>query len=141
MKKLIYIILLTNFLNAEYLRDNNKNVVLDSSTNLMWEDSSQSKTNTKSWSDAIAYCENLTFAGYSDWFLPNYTELLSIVEPQNQPPISSAFQNFTADKHWSSTTRASDTSIGLGIDFNHGHTHDIYGKGATIYVTCARNMQ
>ncbi|NCN09744.1 MAG: DUF1566 domain-containing protein [Leptospira sp.] len=32
------------------------------------------------WQNALQYCSNLTFAGFSDWRLPNQNELLSLVD-------------------------------------------------------------
>lgn len=34
----------------------------------------------QNWCEALAYCENLTFAGHDDWRLPNIRELQSIVD-------------------------------------------------------------
>jgi hypothetical protein len=47
-------------------------------TNLMWQDDESVKTTQKNWEKAIEHCENLSFAGYSDWRLPTKSELLSI---------------------------------------------------------------
>lgn len=37
------------------------------------------------WKDALAYCEELTSAGHSDWRLPNAKELQSIVDYTHMP--------------------------------------------------------
>jgi hypothetical protein len=50
----------------------------DPSTGLIWT----AKDNGKdvSWNSATKYCRNLRIAGYSDWRLPNLTELQGIYD-------------------------------------------------------------
>ncbi len=59
-------------------------VVLDLATGLLWAaDGNAAGCNngaTATWANAVNYAEALTFAGSSDWRLPNVKELLSIVE-------------------------------------------------------------
>lgn len=38
------------------------------------------------WADAQIWCDDLVFAGYDDWRMPNYTELLSLVSGCDDPP-------------------------------------------------------
>jgi hypothetical protein len=63
MKQKIKLLLLLIFhyslftfnLNAEYIRDNNLNVVQDTTTGLMWQDNSDVKDIKKTWQGAIDY--------------------------------------------------------------------------------------
>lgn len=51
------------------------------------------------WSDALEFCENLDYAGYTDWKLPDVKELQSIVknpEIVGQPAINTAFFDLEA---------------------------------------------
>jgi hypothetical protein len=52
-------------------------VVIDLSTNLMWQDGSSNMT--KVWNEAVNYCNDLSWAGYDDWRLPSYLELNTIM--------------------------------------------------------------
>lgn len=56
-------------------------VVEDSNTNLMWvadpESAGCNNGTPLSWTGAISFANNLTFAGYSDWRLPNVLEMLT----------------------------------------------------------------
>ena len=64
-------------------------------------------TGAKTWKDALAYCENLTHAGFSDWKLPNINELLSLVDFEKENPSSDfpySEYDFGSDMWWSSTT-------------------------------------
>lgn len=56
--------------------DNGDGTVTDNVTGLMWaqDQSEESKT----WTDAASYCENLSLGGYSDWRMPTIKELWSI---------------------------------------------------------------
>ena len=51
-------------------------VCYDPDTSLMWQKDSGG---FYEWSDAITYCDELIFAGYSDWHLPTISELRSLV--------------------------------------------------------------
>ena len=75
--------------------------VWDSDTNLMWQ---KTYVSGKSWKGALSYCENLEYAGYSDWRLPNRNELLSLVDYSKSEPASS-FPGMTAEEYWASTFR------------------------------------
>ncbi|MBR6244320.1 DUF1566 domain-containing protein [bacterium] len=55
-------------------------VVLDRATNLIWNLNRQS---VLSWKDALAHCENMEYAGFNDWRLPNRNELISIINYDN----------------------------------------------------------
>jgi len=70
------------------------------------------------WEDAIGVCENLNFAGISNWRLPNIRELNSIVTYfiENNPLIQyNAFPKTELDTYWSSTSYNSNTS-GINTD-------------------------
>ena len=54
-----------------------KEVLFDSTTNLMWQRESASD---KTWEEALSYCENSTYAGYTDWRLPNKNEMATLID-------------------------------------------------------------
>lgn len=56
----------------------NNGTVTDAYTGLIWEQNSSEKALT--WEEALAYCENLSLAGNTDWRLPNINELNSLVD-------------------------------------------------------------
>jgi hypothetical protein len=72
-----------------------------------------------SWSNALVYCEGLTYGGYGDWRLPNVRELQSLVDyGRNEPAVCNAagtgpwtendpftdVQLSWGNQYWSSTT-------------------------------------
>jgi len=151
MKKSILILfVLINLANADFIRDDDKGIVLDTSTNLIWQDEPYTSAeataysnDTESgkalhWASAISYCENLTYGTYSNWHLPNFNELYKIADRSKyNPTINSAFVNVVARRYWSSTTYASDTSYAWSVYFNDGNDYN-YDKTYTDYVRCVR---
>lgn len=68
--------------------DNNDGTISDLATGLMWmKDNSDT---SMIWKDALAYGENSTFAGNSDWRLPSAKELQSIVDYNRSPDATSS---------------------------------------------------
>ena len=128
-------------------------MVFDSSTNLYWQkDSGKAET----WKEALNYCENLEYAGFSDWRLPNKNELVTLidyskivpvsgnssaissgldyitksVEPKalsTEPGIPSSFPGMKADVFWSSTSAGEYKWV---VDMTDGTAYTFNGKTA-----------
>tara|TARA_R110002073_G_scaffold293075_1_gene458503 strand:+ start:48487 stop:60300 length:11814 start_codon:yes stop_codon:yes gene_type:complete len=58
------------------VRDDTREVVIDSKNGLMWQDDVSTQSVELSWTGAIDHCEALTHAGFDDWRLPNINELV-----------------------------------------------------------------
>jgi hypothetical protein len=56
--------------NNSHIRDNTNNIILDTKTRLVWNDTNAT---TKTWIDAIDYCEALVINNFNNWRLPNYS--------------------------------------------------------------------
>ena len=138
MKNILLLCILTGILSADFIR-NSDSTVTDTKTRLMWQDNTDAKTVTKTWQGAIDYCENLTLGGHSDWRLPNYNELESIVDyGRYGPAIDPTFQNVVSYYYWSSTTNASHTDSAWYVYFYNGDD-TWHGKSGTYYVRCVRS--
>lgn len=94
---------------------------------------------TYTWGQAIARCEGLNYAGYSDWRLPNIKELMSIVDYNRQgPSINTAyFLNTQSNYYWSSTTYMPGSTGAWNVFFSNGYM-DGNGKTNSYYVRCVR---
>ena len=135
----LIIILVTSVAFAgEFIRDYAADTVTDSTNSLMWQDNAVVASATYTWTEAIDYCENLDFAGQTDWQLPTINELRSIVDyDAYNLAIVSLFLNAATSLYWSSTTSATNTSSAWSIHFNYGGG---YGSSKTSnnYVRCVR---
>lgn len=99
-----------------FQRDNAKEVVTDINTKLMWQDNDAVCNNERSWKKAIDYCENLNFAGYTDWRLPNYNESMSILNRTKDYNIDDNF-NYTCSFHWTSTSSPKVSQWSSGFNY------------------------
>ncbi len=115
-------------------KDNNNGTVTDKASGLMWMKvdsgklkAGKNKDGKLNWQEALDWAENLEYAGYSDWRLPNVKELQSIVDYTRSPAttnsaaIDTVFQttSFIAESgkmdypfYWTSTTHASLSRAG-----------------------------
>lgn len=111
-----------------------EDIVSDHATGLQWQDDTNASVITKTWEEAIDYCEAMTLGGYENWRLPNVRELISINNTTDNV-LSSVFQNVsTSSEYWSSTTRTDLHSQAL--------THaSIDEKTKLNHVRCVRNGQ
>ena len=68
--------------------DNGDGTVTDLSTGLMWmtyDSGYFEEDGAMDWDDALSWAENLEYAGYDDWKLPDAKELQSIVDYSRSP--------------------------------------------------------
>ena len=93
-------------------------VVNDSTTGLMWQ---KEYTTDKDWGEALKYCEDSTYAGYSDWRLPNKNELASLLNHDKSAAPYSDFPDMPSNVFWSSSTYVSSTSSAWVVDFGSGY--------------------
>ena len=107
--------------------DNGNYTISDNRTGLMWLKSIDS-CGVMTWAEAVEYCENLNYGGYTDWRLPNARELESLVDysqggsagalPQEHPFTDYDYRYGSG--FWSSTTLNSDTGKASYLSLNSG---------------------
>ena len=116
-------------------------VTVDNRTGLMWVTNpvDVGMTGTHSWEAAIAACEALTYATYSDWRLPNIKELASIVNYQNYNPAINTiyFPNTPNSTYWSSTTYVPNSPYAWYVMFDTGNVGNTI-KTDPLNVRCVR---
>jgi hypothetical protein len=120
--------------------DNEDGTVTHYHTSLVWQQVDDNVTRT--WENAISYCESLSLAGQTDWRLPNIRELQTLLDYSHWSPAidSSLFPGTNSSIYWSSTTHAEVTEGVWGIDFNDGYLSAYYKTGS-YYVRCVRTEQ
>jgi len=79
------------------------NVICDYATRLMWKASDEGGSYT--WVNALIQAEGLTYAGFSDWKLPNVAELFSVFDYSTRNPYVILGMSMEAE-YWTSTTDA-----------------------------------
>ena len=87
----------------EIIEKDGDKMVRDSSTGLIWQKDSVSGN---LWKEALEYCENLSYGGYTDWRLPNKNELITLFDYSKQDGIMSSFPDIQEELLWSSTSQS-----------------------------------
>ena len=112
-------------------------VVKDSVTGLMWQKTYKDKV-TK-FADALSTCEDLKYAGFEDWRLPNKNELASLANYAKYSPASD-FPDMPNNSFRTSTTNAKSSNHAWYILFSEsGITHG--GKSNSDFVRCVRRSE
>ncbi len=149
----------TDYGNNDFINNGDK-TISDNNTGLMWmeEDSGAYISNEggMNWEEALQWAENLSFAGYDDWRLPNAKELQSIVDYTRSPLTTSSaaidpifdctvitVEDGSMDYgfYWTGTTHLDGPSAGeaavyisfgqaFGYPNTSGNLIDVHGAGA-----------
>lgn len=116
------------------------NFVLDHLSGLMWY---RVPVTTSNWNTAIDGAEASTLGGFSDWFLPNINQLISICNFSittssllNYSPFNIAITS-TTDRIWTSTTVPSSTTNAFGL-FTNGGLSNIGKTTGQSYIICRK---
>ncbi len=116
-------------------------IVMDSETNLMWQDNSDAKVTKATWVEAKNYCEELNLAKYSDWRLPSIKELQSIVYVgRSTSVIKENFRNIAPDSYWSFSENASNSNYVWIVGFDIGATK-YQAKQYKSNIRCVRDIK
>ena len=129
-------------LGNQFIRNSTNKVVLDTKTNLFWQDNSVVKDISRTYSDALSYCHDLDLGGYTDWRVPNINELLTISDYSvENPSINAIFVNTSIENdalYWSSTPVKAHSDYIWVIDFKNSDD-DMDKNDNTNYTRCVRS--
>jgi len=115
-------------------------IAQDNTNGLMWQLSESRVTVT--WLEAISYCEELDFADFSDWRLPNIKELFSTCDQAFFSPTIdvSVFKDIESKSmcaYWSSSTQQQQSNNAWLVEYKTGEvTFD--SKKRPLNVRCVR---
>ncbi len=118
--------------------DSGNGTVTDMVTGLMFQ---ATEALPMTWQEALAYCSQLTLAGYSDWRLPNIRELMSLVDFDAGVPIfldRTFFPGARPGPYWSSTTYQKAPYMAWAVDFSTGMPYRGGFKERRLYVRAVR---
>lgn len=117
------------------LQDNGDGTVTDLGTGLMWRQCSLGQLPDTScsggdsylytWDQALSHADDVNFAGYTDWRLPNIKELYSLVEVSCSSPAinSERFPNTSSSQaYWSATAYDVIEDYFYSVRFNVGRS-------------------
>jgi len=124
-----------------YTRNDDKMIVTDSRTGLIWQDNSAVVDDSKllSWDNANSYCSELSLANLEGWKLPTLSELKGVIKSDaGSPTISEVFNHKTSGFYWSSTSNVDDNSNAWGVLFYSG-IQGSHAKNVNYYVRCVRS--
>lgn len=110
-----------------------KIVVKDMTTKLEW---AKEDISGGTWEAVLNYCENLEYAGYKDWRLPNINELSTLFYDRAYEPAS-YFPGMYSDYFWSSSSAVSANHAAWRVNFFAGGV-DLGGKEEKFYAICVR---
>jgi len=117
-----------------------KDVVVEKSTNIMWQDNSDAASFVADYKGAQAYCQNLTLDGYDDWKLPDIKTLRSLVDYEKYAPaLDGAFKHHAIEGGYYSKSRYRDDYVDV-IGFAHGIDGHV-NTNDKQHVRCYRKLQ
>ena len=140
MKYLILFLIFVSLLDAQIYRKSSK-VVVDTNKKLMWVDDISVLKVMKNHDDAISYCEELNFAGYSNWRIPKIEEFELIVDKKNfKNYINKAFKYNVPDGYWAEKSHW--RTLWFYADYMHFVSGTPYfdSRHKDKYVRCIRNI-
>ncbi len=124
-------------------------VVVDHVTGLTWQGCALGQTggastcsgggSTYRWRDALSACLDLDWGGFDDWSLPSASELFSIQSHHHEDPAidTVAFPGTPREKHWTSTTRSTQTNQAFRVRFDVCNLF-YENKTTALHVRCVR---
>ena len=83
------------------------NIVVDNNTGLQWQ-------------QALKYCDDLSYAGYTDWRLPNKNEATTLFNYNKTADPYSGFPDMPGEFFWTSYTLVNAADEAWGMDFYLG---------------------
>ena len=74
------------------------------------------------------------YCGYSDWRMPSWMELLSIVDHgRDNPSINPVFVNTRGEYFWSASPVAYNHNYAWFVSFASGNNHSYFNRKSTVY--------
>ena len=120
-------------------------VVLDKNTGLQWQQTMPAET--FDWDNALSYCENLEYAGYSDWRLPSPVEISTVSDfSRDHPAFDTAYFPNIADTSeetnlWTSRESKADTANAYYASYYAAHLANDAAKTTPYSVMCVRGNE
>ena len=113
--------------------------VIDKKLGLMWQDNKVPPKIIRRWRKALKYCNSLSLLGYSNWRLPAYEELLTLVDySRSHVAIAPEFKYVERGLYWTYSPYLGDKKRSWLVSFVDGETTN-HSKSKQHRVRCVRN--
>jgi hypothetical protein len=104
--------------------------VLDKQTGLTWARNFNLAAGTKTWQEAMEFCQNLVIGNRKGWRLPTKAELITILDTSRSNPAlpdGHPFENYGGhwkSTYWTSTTYEGNSNSAYYIVIDSGRVRD-----------------
>ena len=116
-------------------RENGYEIVTDTVSGLIWQKTS---LGWQTWKDALAYCENSEYAGFTDWRVPNLKEAFTLADFTKTSGIATNFPDMPDIALWTSNTIEDNVQSAYVLDFGYGIGGGYMEKTDYQSVLCVR---
>ena len=118
-----------------------KNVILDTTTSLLWQDAPINEDALVTYKEAENYCKFLTLDKYKNFRLPTLHELQTLIDYKNyKPAILNGFKYVESTTYWTSTTFADDENEFWTVDFEKG-SRSVKAKYYDRHFRCVQKLK
>jgi len=113
-----------------------EDVVLDTTTSLLWQDAIENVGLTMTYFEAQDYCSRLEVKQYKNFRLPTLFELQTIIDYKKyKPAVLDGFRHMDNETYWTTTPFADDGSEVWTVNFKKGEIA-VKGKHYSRNVRC-----
>ena len=127
----------TTNVDKSYVRDEKKEIVLDTSSKRVYYDSTPAPK--MHFFRAWEYCQKMDYLGQKDWRVPSKDELRSLLELSRRTiTVKHAFQNVKEEKYWTSTEDKYEQAYYVDFDLGRYSTDKYTDKYRVI---CVRDLK
>ncbi len=127
----------SNNIDKSFIRDDAKEVVIDTKRSKMYYDSKPSAKMT--FAQSQQFCKKMNFLNFHDWRVPSKNELRSLLElSRRSVTVKHAFKNIREDLYWSSTEARRNSAWYFDFDLGRYGARDESKKFRSI---CVRNFK
>ena len=118
-----------------------KDVILDTTTSLIWQDTPINEDGLVTYKEARNYCKFLSIGKYHDFRLPTMYELQTLVDYNNyDPAILNGFKHVSSTTYWTSTVFADDAEEFWTVDFEKG-SRSVKAKYYDRHFRCVQKLK
>lgn len=137
---LLFLASLITYSSADLVRVSD-NIIKDTKSNFLWQDSKEVKTEKRNYKEANEYCKNLEIDGNKNWKVPTFLAAFSIVNTKvYNPTLSKEFKNFVSDNYWTTKTFGHGTS-GEAFVVNYlSGAFNRFSMEDKFYVRCYKDL-